>query len=246
MSSRFVPKSLPWFWGGKKKQLQVVVHPRMASLLRRSLQCHTLVVSPKQHQASLCFGGLTVTGVSPAAFLLGDERILPMEGRREGVSAAEAFQFPVFCPSQWLPAPRVGRIGGAAPLCTSSSAPASPGGCAGMASSTAWAGPTSSSALPDPDAPPCWGQRDASHTSPWSLGLMPCHPLGKLQPKQILPSSKRAPSRDRGRVTAPGWTLAVGQLPGVCCHVKVTLPSRAALTGCSAGDASLLQGHSGH
>lgn len=110
--------------------------------------------------------------------------------------------------SQWLPAPRVGRIGGAASLCTSSSVPASPGGCAGMAFSTAWAGPTSSSALPEPWRPSLLGTARCFPHVTLEPQLLPCHPLGKLQPEQILSSSV---SRERGRGAAPGWTLAVGQ-----------------------------------
>lgn len=50
----------------------------------------------------------------------------------------------------------------------------------------------------NPGTHPCWGQQGASHTSPWSLGVLPCRPLGKLQPKQILPSGAVTPTRERG------------------------------------------------
>lgn len=54
----------------------------------------------------------------------------------------------------------------------------------------------------NPGTHPCWGQQGASHSPPWSLRVLLCHLLGKLQPQQILPSSAVTPNRDQGRVAA--------------------------------------------
>lgn len=128
---------------------------------------------------------------------------------------------------QWLPALRVGRSGGTAALCSTSTAPASPGGCAGTASSTASAGLMSISADPEVLAHSSTGDSRVLPALP-ALRLR-VHLLRKLQPQQIPSSSTQTHTvtLSRGEVLvaahAAGQLLAVGHLPGFCCHARVSL-----------------------
>lgn len=82
-----------------------------------------------------------------------------------------------------------------------------------MASSTAWAGPTSSSAQPESCHPSCWRESrvlPTRHPEPWSPAQ---HLLGKLQPEQILPSSAVTPNRTRGV-----WQPLAGHGQGDSCQ----------------------------
>lgn len=166
----------------------------MACLPQRLLQCHAPWLSPTS----------SIKGVSS---LMGSETqghhqwlFSSCQGQKgsylfkrggNGVRAAEPFLFHAFHPLQWLPAPHVGRSGGAAAPCSTSTVPASPGGCAGMASSIASAGPMSMSADHEVLALSSIGDhRILPALSPLSPDVfLLCHPLGELQPKQILSSS---------------------------------------------------------
>lgn len=74
-------------------------------------------------------------------------------------------------------------------------------------------------------------EQGASHTSPWALESCPA-PAWEAPARANPPQQRSDTKQDQGRVAALGWTRAGGQLPGVCCHVKVTLPSWAALVLC--------------
>lgn len=102
-----------------------------------------------------------------------------------------------------------------------------------MASSTAWAGPTSSSAHPE-----SW--------HPSLLGTAGCFPHVTLEPwSPALPPAWEAPAQanppqQRSDTNQGAGTLSVGQLPGICCRVRASI-SRMGSTGsmlCCAGEAS--------
>lgn len=74
---------------------------------------------------------------------------------------------------------------------------------------------------------PCWRESrvlPTRHPEPWS----PAQPPAWEAPAQANPPQQHSDTKqDQGRVAALGWTLL-----GDSCHVKVTLPSWAALVLC--------------
>lgn len=95
-----------------------------------------------------------------------------------------------------------------------------------MASSTAWAGPTSSSAHPE-----SW--------HPSLLGTAGCFPHVTLEPwSPALPPAWEAPAQANppqqcSDTNQGAGTLSVGQLPGICCLVRVS-------TSCMGSTGSML------
>lgn len=85
----------------------------------------------------------------------------------------------------------------------------------------------------NPGTHPCWGQQGASHTSPWE----PWSPA--LPPAWEAPAQANPPQQCSDTNQGAG-TLSVGQLPGICCRVRVST-SCTGSTGsmlCCAGEAS--------
>lgn len=186
-----------------------------------------------------------------------------MEGRREGVSAAAAFQFPVFCPSSGRLSPMRAGVVELQPRALRVLLLHPPEAVPGW--NPALPGLVRRVPLPslNPGAHPCWGQQGASHTSPWSLGSCPDTCLGSSRPSKS-PSrrgdSNKSPSQrgDTSRACGSPWLEAgCGTAARRLYLVKVTFPSWAALTRCWGGEASpamagtaldwgfLLSGHPG-
>lgn len=157
MSSRFVPKSPSTVLDKKKGgggNITVSCSPQDGlSAMKVIAMSHSGCDSTKPVSALV---GSQSQGCHQQLFCWGMKEFY--NGREEGGGqCSSSISVPCFLSFQRPPVPRVGRSGGAAAPCTSSSAPASPGGCAGMESSTAWAGPTSSSAQPESWCPSLLG-----------------------------------------------------------------------------------------